>query len=164
MNIQQKVGDREPLREDAQGTPSASEYPIRALVRADASAMGPLTGQVTLFRRTGRIGYESIPDALSDDGTGPFTWYANPKELIIDPTPEQVAEERAKAGLPPEAAPRPADGTEAEPSSDPRDLALSEIIRIVTEWRKHDDQQAGEEMTAILHLAEEAKEGRFHAR
>jgi hypothetical protein len=94
---QGKIGDGAASQGSADSLRS-SEYPIRALVRASAILMGPnMRGEVLNWRREG-LNYKSEPDARG------FSWLAYESEIAIDPTPEQVAEERAKAGLPPEAA------------------------------------------------------------
>jgi hypothetical protein len=75
---------------------SRMEYPIRALVRADADdypVNGVHRGDVYGFRKDGRNPGYRARGRYEDV-------YFRADELIIDPTPEQIAEERAKAGLP----------------------------------------------------------------
>jgi hypothetical protein len=124
--MKEEIKDVEPPRQEAprkegdgaasQGSADSlrsSEYPLRALVRADADdypVNGVHRGDVYGFRKDGRNPGYRARGRYEDV-------YFCADELIIDPTPEQIAEERAKAGLPAEAPPAPADGTEAEPSS-----------------------------------------------
>lgn len=137
-----KEGEVEPLRQEAQGTPSASEYPIRALVRGsyNGTADRRLAGTVSQWKRRDSGEYES-PCSLNNCACdGQLTWFLQEDDLILDPTPQQIAEERAKAGLPAEA---PADGTEAEPIR--RLITLSQSILDdmgQAEWGSHEDGAA----------------------
>lgn len=121
------------------GTPSeasgdslrSSKYPLRALVKAGSmsySAVGLGDGVVAAFKGCDREGGTCTCGgfwALGDEGTE-FHFYS--RELIFDPTPEQIAEERAKAGLPPSPAPVP-----GLPSSDPLLGEMVEALRQIAD-------------------------------
>jgi hypothetical protein len=112
---------REILGEGEPSAEAAPAYTIRALVRADSvrsfwnaeGLMDEYVGQVIMVRCVGVESY--CGPKGSNDG---IDWAWGKSDLIIDPTPEQIAEERAKLGLPSpaaQAAPEPSgEGPQSE--------------------------------------------------
>jgi hypothetical protein len=100
---------REILGEGEPSAEAAPAYPLRALVRADAEDYP--TNRV----RCGDLVFaRKDPDNAGYRVQGRYeSMYFMERELILDPTPEQIAEERAKLGLPSpaaQAAPEPSLG------------------------------------------------------
>jgi hypothetical protein len=90
------LGDGEPSAEAAPALASSPAYPLRALVRADAwDFPGARRGSLIQVREVDTREWESFdPKSPSQ----PFPWFA--EDLILDPTDEQIADERAKLGAP----------------------------------------------------------------
>lgn len=99
------------------------EYPIRALVLAyNPSLLHPdMLGTVRQWRQSGSDSFETRCD-LSNCCGGGNTWVARGNAIAIDPTPEQIAEERAKAGL-------PSQEGEALPEAKPKGPSPSEVTQ-----------------------------------
>jgi hypothetical protein len=86
--------------------PIDAEYPIRALVRGGSGLPEEFQGKVFQWReksRTangGRRGYKMLPFLLkgaNSMGERPFSYFANPVDILIDPTQEQIEAEAAIA-------------------------------------------------------------------
>lgn len=99
------------------------EYPIRALVLANMEYQG----QPAMYKHRGkvirvrlhpspRVNLVIGPEGENDGG---WAWWIG-RDVILDPTPEQIAEERAKAGLPPQEG-------EALPEAKPKGPSPSEV-------------------------------------
>jgi hypothetical protein len=110
--------DLEILGEGEPSAEAAPAYPIRALVRADGpesawnmdGLMNKHRGQA-IFLRQHPASQRLWRGPVGENGGEGWTWSED--DLILNPTPEQIAEERAKLALPSpaaQAAPEPSLG------------------------------------------------------
>lgn len=140
----------------------SEEYPIRALVKHDAVAYPQNNlgrGAVIAVKRCSSPrctcrGYWAFGEHDQSD------LFFAAHELIFDPTPEQIAEERAKAGLPPletpQASPEPVRAEGPDPLVEALDVIEKALHTGVARSIKKEEAIYSDAFSALMRLRSSA--------